>query len=126
MAGYKTERIGDILKRVLEKLGIQEGMEESKIFHIWNEEVGKEISRHAQPFYIKKGKLVVLVESSIYAQEYSFLKKEIQKKLNKRIGKEIIKEIVFRVGDIGQEIDQPAIEGRTRCCRSKRKSRKNT
>ena len=98
MARRGLENIGDILKRVTRKLGIDAKMREQTVFSVWDETVGKQIARHARPAHIRKGRLTVLVENSGYIQEYSFLKKELQKKLNAMTDKDVIKEIIFRIG----------------------------
>lgn len=96
----RAERIGSVLDRVLKKLGIEKQLKERTLFGVWEEEVGAEIARHAQPAHIKNGRLTVSVEGSVYVQEYSFLKKDLIKKLNGRLGKPIVKEIVFRPGPL--------------------------
>lgn len=99
----RVERIGDILSRVIRRLGIEKKLKEGSLFSAWDEEVGKEIARHAQPAYIKRGRLTVFVESSVYIQEYLFLKDELIKKLNARMGRGFVREIVFRVGEIKKQ-----------------------
>ena len=98
MQKRRIERIGEILRRVTKKLGIDKRLGEQTIFLIWNEVVGKQIARHARPAHIRKGRLTVLVENSGYIQEYSFIKKDLQKKLNENLGKNVVREIVFRIG----------------------------
>ena len=97
MTGRGFESIGDILKRVTKKLGIDAKLCEQTLFFIWDEVVGKQIARHARPAHIRRGRLTVKVENGAYIQEYSFLKKDLQQKLNEKLGKNVVREIVFRV-----------------------------
>jgi predicted nucleic acid-binding Zn ribbon protein len=109
--GKKVEQVGDILARLLKRLGIDRKLRETSVFTVWQEEVGKRIAKSSTPAYIKRGRLTVYVESSTHIQEYNFLKNELIKKLNSRIGSDFVKEINFVVGDIGskKEEEKPAI-----------------
>jgi predicted nucleic acid-binding Zn ribbon protein len=89
--------INVILPKVLENLGIRKGVEAHKSFIFWDKAVGKTIAKHSKPFSIKKGTLFVRVESSVWSNELSLLKKKIINKLNKMIGDESIKDIVFKI-----------------------------
>jgi predicted nucleic acid-binding Zn ribbon protein len=100
LARREPESIGDILKRVTKKLGIEAKLREQTLFSVWDETVGRQIARHARPKSIKRGDLVVLVENSSYLQEYSFLKRELREKLNEKLGKNTVREVMFRVGRI--------------------------
>lgn len=100
MARRGPESIGDILKRVTRKLGIDKKLSEQTVFLVWDETVGKQIARHARPAHIRRGRLTVFVENSGYIQEYSFLKKDLQQKLNEKLGKNAVRDIIFRVGKI--------------------------
>ena len=94
------ESIGDILKRVTKKLGIDAKLREQTLFSAWDEIVGRRIARHARPAHVRRGRLTVSVENSAYIQVYSFLKKDLQQKLNEKLGKNTVREIVFRVGKL--------------------------
>jgi len=98
MARREPESIANVLKRLVKKLGIEKKLSEKTIFSIWDEVAGEKISANAKPQSIMRGKLYVSVPSSIYIQEYSFVKKNLIEKLNEKLGKNFVKEIVFKVG----------------------------
>ncbi|MGV8017047.1 MAG: DUF721 domain-containing protein [Ignavibacteria bacterium] len=82
-----------------EILGIEDRMSEIKIIEVWNECVGETISKFAVPAGIKKNKLMVRVENSVWRHELAARKEEILKKLNANLqhvkNRKVIKEIVF-------------------------------
>ncbi|MCX6165735.1 MAG: DUF721 domain-containing protein [Ignavibacteriae bacterium] len=80
-------------------LGLDERMQELKIFEIWKECVGETISKFSKPIELKKNKLFVRVESAVWRFELSAKRNEIITRLNSILNKEDkkknIKEIVF-------------------------------
>jgi predicted nucleic acid-binding Zn ribbon protein len=92
------EKIGTILKRVLKKKGLREGIDKERVISLWGEVVGKEISKHTRPLYIQNGILFIGVDTPIWGNEVSLLKKEIEERINLKIGRRVVKRISFRVG----------------------------
>jgi predicted nucleic acid-binding Zn ribbon protein len=99
----EPERAGNILERLIARMGITSRLEKEKAVILWEEVVGKPTARRAEAVSIKAGKLVVVVESSAWLQQLALLKEGIIEKLNSRIGKPVVEDIVFRIGEIGKE-----------------------
>jgi predicted nucleic acid-binding Zn ribbon protein len=72
--------------------------DDGRIWNVWEETVGSAIAQHAQPEWIKSGKLRVRVSDSIWLQELGFVKETIKEKLNKRLGRKAVGTIEFRLG----------------------------
>ena len=72
--------------------------DDGRIWSVWEETVGSAIAQHAQPEWIKSGKLRVRVSDSIWLQELGFVKETIREKLNKRLGRKAVEIIEFRLG----------------------------
>ena len=72
--------------------------DDGRIWSVWEETVGSAIAQHAQPEWIKSGKLRVRVSDPIWLQELGFVKETIKEKLNKRLGRKAVGNIEFRLG----------------------------
>ncbi len=90
-------RVGEILERTFEKLGIAKKMKEQRILKLWRKAVGERISQHTHPFLIRKGVLFVRVDSSVWLAQLNYLKEDIIYKLN-REEEGVIRDIYFRLG----------------------------
>jgi predicted nucleic acid-binding Zn ribbon protein len=90
--------IGDILGELLASDHLPFHPEDTKIWNVWEEAVGSAIARHAQPLWIKDGRLRVTVSDSIWLQELTFAEQQIRHALNERLGRQAVKKVEFRVG----------------------------
>jgi predicted nucleic acid-binding Zn ribbon protein len=89
------ERLGDVLRAVLERLPVRDRLREYAVWPHWEEAVGQAIARHARPVRIRRGLLCITVDSPVWMQELQFLKETIRTKLNTRIGREVIADLFF-------------------------------
>lgn len=92
--------IGGILYDVLMKYRRDSEADLLRIWHLWEQAVGKPIAANARPAAFKGNLLWVHVTSSTWAHHLQFLKKDIVAKLNKVLGKELVEEIKFKIGSI--------------------------
>lgn len=90
-----VEKIGVILPKLLETMGLKHEIEQHKALFIWNRVVGKTIAEHASPAWIKYGILFVTVDDAIWKQELEFLKSQILSKLNEHMDAGKLKGIKF-------------------------------
>ena len=96
----RPKRIRKILNATLRKLGLEKRIKECAILSFWNDAVGENIALHTKPVKVYDGRMTVLVESSSWTQELTFLKSGIMERLNSTIGKKVIKDIYFKIGNI--------------------------
>lgn len=89
------KKVGSILDKVMQDLGLSKRYSEQKAVLFWKKLVGKRILKKTKPLYARNGKLVVEVENSVWMNELLFLKPKIIEKLNSEIGKCVIEDIVF-------------------------------
>jgi predicted nucleic acid-binding Zn ribbon protein len=94
-ADSRPERLGDVLRAVLDRLPVRERLREYAIWPHWEEAVGATIAQHAHPVRIRRGLLCVAVDSSVWMQELQFLKESIRVQLNTRVGQDIISDLFF-------------------------------
>ena len=99
MAKAKAASLGDIVKGVIKDLGKKRVTEED-MAKAWEETAGKKAAKHTKPVSLKKARLTVNVDSSVWLYELSTRKKELVAGLTEKLDKKKIKEIRFRVGEI--------------------------
>lgn len=83
----KTVLLKDEIELFLNELGLDTGLYSIKLNAIWKEAVGESISKFSKPVVIKRGKLYVSVENSVWRYELSMKKQEIVKVFNENIEK---------------------------------------
>ena len=88
----------DIITSLLNDPKLPFNPDDGRIWNVWEETVGFVIAQHAQPEWIKSGKLRVRVSDPIWLQELGFVKETIKEKLNKNLGRKAVKNIEFRLG----------------------------
>lgn len=95
----RTICLKDELDDFMKYIGLDARMHELKILKVWKECVGETIAKYSTPIEIKRNKLFISVENSVWRYELSSRKMEIIQKLNESLnpkkGRKIIKEIVF-------------------------------
>ena len=89
------ERLGNVLRAVLDRLPGRERLREYAVWPHWEEAVGATIARHARPVRIRRGLLCVAVDSPVWMQELQFLKESIRAQLNTRAGGDVISDLFF-------------------------------
>jgi len=91
-----VQSLGDALQKLVQTLGIEQHIEQYKIFEIWNEMVGEQIAKVAQPERIHRGVLIVSVNNAPWRSELTFRKKEILEKIHRETPSTNISDIRFR------------------------------
>ena len=95
----RTICLKDDLDDFMKYIGLDARMHELKILQVWKECVGETIAKYSTPVELKKNKLLISVENSVWRYELSSRKTEIIQKLNENLKsprtRKIIKEIVF-------------------------------
>jgi len=82
----------------MKRLGLEQRLHESQLFHQWAQIVGSDIARHAQPVSLKKGLLIVSIDHPTWHHALLPTKPLILQKLRDRIGKTAVRDILFRIG----------------------------
>lgn len=91
-----VQTLGDALKLLVQSLGIEKQVEQYKIFDVWNEVVGQQVAKVAQPERLQNGVLIVNVNNAPWRTELTFRKKEILDKIHERTDSKSILDIKFR------------------------------
>jgi predicted nucleic acid-binding Zn ribbon protein len=90
------QTLGDALKVLVQSLGIEKQVEQYKIFDVWNEVVGQQVAKVAQPERLQNGVLIVNVNNAPWRNELTFRKREILEKIHERTNSNSITDIKFR------------------------------
>lgn len=93
--GDNMRKMKDILPSILNKMGINKGIEQAKAIAFWDDIVGDNISKNAKPFRVRKGILYVAVKSSVWASELQMMEPGIREKINEYLNNNVIKELRF-------------------------------
>ena len=91
-----TEQIGEILQSL--STPAAKAIRGCGLLSLWNEVVDERVRKQTEPVKISNRTLYVSTATSAWAQELSFLRKEIVSKFNRRAGEEVIRDIKFRAG----------------------------
>jgi predicted nucleic acid-binding Zn ribbon protein len=93
--------IGEILEKVLKKLGLERRAREARIAQEWGRIVGERIAMHSKPVALRGKTLIVHVDSSVWLSELSqFFKDKILEQVRGELGEKRIGDIRFRIGDV--------------------------
>ena len=95
----RAQSTSTVLPRVLSGLGLDRRRAEAEVVKVWNNLLDPDIVAHAQPTGLRKGTLVVAVDSSVWLSELvRYRRKEILNRLQHSFGRDCIARISFRVG----------------------------
>jgi hypothetical protein len=101
------DSFGNILSGLAKRLGLESRLFELRLQHQWKEIVGDPIAAHTCPDQIRFKKLYLIVRSSVWLQQLTFLKPTLITKLNEKAGTDLITDISFRVGEIPLRDQEP-------------------
>jgi hypothetical protein len=82
-----SAKVGDILPRVLEIMGLGDRFEEAKLMEGWARVVGEVVAKKSRPRAVKEGILYIGVESSVWMQELWYRQKQIIERIAKEFPK---------------------------------------
>ena len=94
--------VGDVIKNLAPRLGLETRLLELHLQQQWEDIVGSQIATHARPGRIRFKKLYVLVTSSVWVQQLTFLKPTLIQRLNEASGGQAITDLIVRVGDLSE------------------------
>ncbi len=89
-----TERIIDIIERSQQDIFC--AVKSCKQVALWGQVVDERVSRNSEAVKIRNKVLYVNTATSTWAQELTFLKREIIKRFNQKAGEEAVRDIKFK------------------------------
>ena len=97
----KALPISDVLAAVVRDLGLGKKLSQQRAVLDWAGVVGERVAAHARALRVDGDLLFVGVDSSVWAQELSLMKRRILRELNGRLGEDAIKDVRFVLGGAG-------------------------
>jgi hypothetical protein len=96
--GGKTERVGDILKRVLREKGLDRPERNAELARAWRDVAGTEVARETGVGSFRNGILTIHVGSAPLLSELTtFQKDELLRALRTRVEGTFVRELRFRL-----------------------------
>ena len=93
-------RIAEAISDAFQHLGLGERLRQSEIWGVWHTVVGPQIARHAQPYAISHGRLIVHVTDSVWLHHLTMMRPKVIAALNERLRTSTVRELVLRVGEV--------------------------
>jgi len=82
--------LGDALKKVIKKSGLDDTMNEHRLKDAWIKTVGDYCSKNTQSIHFANGELTVRITSAVVKQELLYAKTEVIEKLNVILGQNVV------------------------------------
>src|SRR2546423_14635543 len=95
----RWQSAGEMLPKLMQRLGLRERLHESEVIEAWSKIVGDFIAAHSAPVALREGILYVRVlQPALHYELEQVSKIDILRKLKKRFGGKTIRDVRFRVG----------------------------
>lgn len=90
-------RAGDAARELLGRLDRGGNLERARAVGAWREVAGAEVAAHAIGAAMRRGELLVYVDSPVWASELSALAEQYRTAINTTVGKELVRSLRFTV-----------------------------
>jgi predicted nucleic acid-binding Zn ribbon protein len=95
----RWQSAGDLLPKLMQRLGLKERLHETEVIDAWAKIVGDFIAAHSAPVALREGILYVRVlQPALHYELEQVSKIDVLRKLKQRFGGKIIRDVRFRVG----------------------------
>ena len=90
---------GELLPKLMQRLGLRERLQETEVIEAWAKIVGDFIAAHSTPVALREGVLYVRVlQPALHYELEQISKIDILRKLKQRFGSKTIRDVRFRIG----------------------------
>lgn len=93
MAKHKMETIGQIIKRVMARQGMEKGLKEGEVLAEWGDIVGKAIAKHSEAIALESGILFIKVNDSTWRNELALMSEQLKEKINSKFNEKRVDRI---------------------------------
>jgi hypothetical protein len=95
----RWQSAGELLPKLMHRLGLRERLQETEVIEAWSKIVGDFIAAHSTPVALREGVLYVRVlQPALHYELEQISKIDILRKLKRRFGSKTIRDVRFRVG----------------------------
>lgn len=89
-------KLGDVLKDLVDRLGIQPELDEAQIVEAWATIAGADTNRYTDSAWMRGRKLFVKLTSPVRRQQLHMNRSSLRDRLNLELGRDAVDEIIFR------------------------------
>jgi hypothetical protein len=97
-------QIAEAISAAFQRLGLDSRFHQSEVWVVWSKVVGPQIARHAQPYAMSSGRLIVHVTDPVWLHHLSMMRPRVIAALNKSLRTSTVRELVLRVGEVAEPI----------------------
>jgi predicted nucleic acid-binding Zn ribbon protein len=95
----RWQSAGELLPKLMHRLGLRERLQETEVIEAWAKIVGDFIATHSTPVALREGVLYVRVlQPALHYELEQISKLDILRKLKQRFGGKTIRDVRFRIG----------------------------
>ena len=95
----RCQIVGDVLPKLMQRLGLRERLHETEVIDAWANIVGDFIATHSAPVSLREGVLYVRVlQPALHYELEQISKPTILRKLKQRFGGRTVRDVRFRIG----------------------------
>jgi len=98
--GKRIHRLDKVLRKTLGKMDLTVKLEGYRVWPLWNDIVGEQIAKRAQPERLRNRILFVRVSNSVWMQELQTMKPMLLERIHKAVKKAAIDDIRFKLGEV--------------------------
>jgi predicted nucleic acid-binding Zn ribbon protein len=88
--------LGEVLKEVIDRLDVQEKIDEARVVETWAALAGREVNGVTESVWMNGSTLYVKITSAAWRQELHMNRRQWRKRLNGELETDPVDEIVFR------------------------------
>jgi predicted nucleic acid-binding Zn ribbon protein len=92
----RPQPLGDVLKDVIDQLGVQEKIDEARVVETWASVAGTDINSVTDSVWMDGSTLYVKITSAAWRQELHMNRRKWRERLNGALESDLVEEIVFR------------------------------
>ena len=106
--------LGSGLGRLVNSLGGREHADKAAVIAAWDRSVGPDVAKHTYVKGVRRGELLVDVDSPVWAAQLQAMSEELRSRVNEEVGKELVRKTRFNVSrTVGRERERLAREDDT-------------
>ena len=94
--GSDPQPLGEVIKEVIDELGIRTEIDKAKVVEAWATLAGPQVNKVTKTAWVKRRTLYVKITSAAWRQELHMQRRTWCRRLNDHLNEELIEEIVFR------------------------------
>jgi predicted nucleic acid-binding Zn ribbon protein len=85
--------LGEVIRRMMEKYDLTEGLLNERITELWHSTVSEAVSNRTRHIRFSSGILTIGLNSSVLSHELSMMREDLMNELNNKLESPVIQEI---------------------------------